>query len=296
MHSGTGVRFGKAMLAAGVLLWGAASGGAFADGGAVDASVADSQAFLDENQYTLNGIQRYEYIFGEDFCSIGGLDTTRDLTAQLNLEPGDRVLDVGSGMGGSAFYMAREYGAIVEGVDLSRNMVTSARNKAEQRNLSVSFNILDVTDADFPANSFDVIYSRDVIMHIEDKAALYKKLFKWLKPGGQLLVSDYCTGDGSWTDEFRDYVAARHYHLLTVEDYETMLQNVGFTQVRAENRTDIFEQSLTKELARIQDNKGEFLSLFTSKDYEDLTQGWQIKLERNRNGLQHWGVFHAIKP
>ena len=65
------------------------------------------QEFLDTNQYTRDGILGYEKIFGKHFISTGGPDTTKEFVKLLDLKPGQRVLDVGSGIGGSAFYMAK---------------------------------------------------------------------------------------------------------------------------------------------------------------------------------------------
>jgi len=84
------------------------------------------KAFLDENQYTEEGIRRYEFIFGTTFVSTGGQETTAEFVKSLNLEPGHRLLDVGCGIGGSAFHIARTYGTRVHGVDLSSNMVSMA--------------------------------------------------------------------------------------------------------------------------------------------------------------------------
>lgn len=57
--------------------------------------------FLDDGQYSRNGILRYERIFGETFVSTGGLDTTKEFTAMLDLKPGMKVIDIGCGIGGS---------------------------------------------------------------------------------------------------------------------------------------------------------------------------------------------------
>ena len=65
------------------------------------------QVWLDQNQYSRKGILRYEKIFGRTYVSVGGETTTKDFTAQLCLAPGMKVLDIGCGTGGSAFYMAR---------------------------------------------------------------------------------------------------------------------------------------------------------------------------------------------
>ena len=98
----------------------------------------------------------------------------------MDLKPGMRVLDIGCGTGGSAFYMARNFGVEVLGIDLSDNMLAVANeHKFEMSNdiqNLVTFRFLDATQAIFPAGSFDVVYSRDAIMHIAEKAPLYAKV------------------------------------------------------------------------------------------------------------------------
>merc|ERR1712218_646451 len=86
------------------------------------------QAWLDQNQYTRKGILRYEAIFGRTWVSVGGEATTRQFVAHLDLKPGMKVLDIGCGIGGSAFYMARNYMVDVNGIDLSSNMISIAED------------------------------------------------------------------------------------------------------------------------------------------------------------------------
>ncbi len=84
-------------------------------------SISELKNFLDTNQYTMNGILRYEWVFGRGFVSAGGRTTTDhcvDLMSLRKDQPGQRVLDVGCGIGGSAFYIAKNFGASVYGVDL----------------------------------------------------------------------------------------------------------------------------------------------------------------------------------
>merc|ERR1712176_1066618 len=101
-----------------------------------DYNSAEFQKFLDQQQYSRNGILRYEKIFGEDFVSTGGVTTTKDFCARLGLRPGDYVLDVGCGIGGSAFHMRNEYGAKVLGFDLSKNMIDIAQERLAKHKLS----------------------------------------------------------------------------------------------------------------------------------------------------------------
>src|SRR3954454_6357893 len=98
-------------------------------------SGAETAHSYDNNgQYSRTGILRYEKIFGDGYVSTGGPETTAYLCAKLGeaLRPGARVLDVGSGIGGAAFHLARTYGAVVTGIDLSPEMVGLARERAGQ--------------------------------------------------------------------------------------------------------------------------------------------------------------------
>lgn len=104
--------------------------------------------------------------------------------------------------GGSAFHMARLYSAKVHGIDLSKNMVSIATEyqrgmeESVRENVSfeslpiysleirkyfsfpkVSFEVSDITEQKFEPGSFDVIYSRDSILHIEDKKELFSNFF-----------------------------------------------------------------------------------------------------------------------
>ncbi|KAL8604014.1 hypothetical protein ACOMHN_039058 [Nucella lapillus] len=138
------------------------------------------QEFLDNQQYSENGILCYEKVFGKTFVSTGGLETTKEFVGLLKLQRGEKVLDVGGGIGGSAFYMAKEFGAEVVSIDLSSNMTQIGLERAQELGVGpeqVSFEITDATKRNFAPESFDVIYSRDTILHIEDKLSLFKNFF-----------------------------------------------------------------------------------------------------------------------
>lgn len=87
--------------------------------------------------------------------------------AKLELKPDQKVLDVGCGIGGGDFYMAENFDVEVVGIDLSVNMVSLALERAIGRKCSVEFEVADCTKKMYPDNSFDVIYSRDTILHIQ---------------------------------------------------------------------------------------------------------------------------------
>ncbi|CAL8357115.1 unnamed protein product [Merluccius merluccius] len=254
------------------------------------------QQFLDNRQYTRRGILRYEKMFGAGYVSTGGLTTTKEFVDLLNLKPGQKVLDVGCGIGGGNFYMAKTFGVEVLGLDLSENMVEIAMERAIDEKLPmVHFEVADATKRSFEEGSFDVIYSRDTILHIDDKLALFKRFHSWLRPGGQLLISDYCCGEKPWTPSFQEYIQQRGYILYTVKQYGEFIEEAGFCSVRAEDRTAQFIRVIQTELDRADAIKGEFIKEFSEEDYLAIVNGWSDKLQRCDTGDQRWGLFYATK-
>ena len=100
----------------------------------------------------------------------------------------------------------------------------------------------------------------------------------WLKPGGRVLISDYCCGNGEWNEEFKAYVAQRRYDLHTVAKYgqvsvisvvsvplfsirTQILEQAGFSGVKAVDRTDLFVEMLKAELVRINAGRKEFVKV-----------------------------------
>lgn len=259
------------------------------------------QAFLDGQQYTVAGIRHYEYIFGRTYVSTGGENTTKEFVAQLHLKEGDKVLDIGCGIGGSAFYMARTHKVDVHGIDLSANMISIANEYRKEMEDSVrknvTFEVSDITKKTFEPETFDVVYSRDSILHIRDKAQLFANCFKWLKPGGRLMISDYCHGDkDEHAVDFVTYVKERGYHLLSVKDYGNLLQQVGFVSVVADDRTGHFVDILKLELKGFNERKKGFLQQFEQHHFDYIVNGWEAKLVRCAAGDQAWGLFTAKKP
>lgn len=247
--------------------------------------------FLDSSQYLESSILQYESIYGEDFVSPGGRELARELIASLELAPGARVLDVGCGLGGSAFLMAADFGLRVDAIDLSRNMLTLAQRKLEANGLgdSVALRWGDCLELD-AVGCYDAVYSRDVFLHIADKHRLFERLYAALRPAGKLLFTDYCCGAPPWSDAFSAYVQDRAYTLHIPDEYAQLISAAGFESVVATDETARFVEILRKEAARI-----DTLPLDEASRAK-LGQSWQQKIERALAGEQRWGLFSADRP
>jgi len=262
-----------------------------------NAAASQAAPVYDNNgQYTRTGILRYEKIFGDGYISTGGHETTDHLVAKLGpaLKPGVRVLDVGSGIGGAAFHLAENHGARVTGIDLAPEMDAIAQERAAAHRTpdAVTFLLGDILSTEFP-EPFDVIWSRDALMHVHDKPALFSRLLSLLAPGGTLVVTDYARGTGPGSPEFQAYVKSTGYHLVDPASYGKLLEAAGFVDVEVEDATDKFIAIMKREAGRLASNPADFVGTFSEADLRYLIDRWAMKDGFCRAGDMKWGIYKA---
>ncbi|RFB79979.1 class I SAM-dependent methyltransferase [Methylovirgula sp. 4M-Z18] len=133
-----------------------------------------------------------QQLAGLDQFHTRGLAATVELAKLVGLTADTTVLDVGSGVGGPARFLAATYGCKVTGVDLSEPFVEAARYLTERTGQSgqVSFELASALELPFEAGSFDTVFLQHVAMNIPDRARLYREIRRVLKPRGKFATFD----------------------------------------------------------------------------------------------------------
>jgi len=131
-----------------------------------------------------------------DELHIRGREATAEVAEAAGIGPGQRVLDVGCGIGGPSRYLAAARGCEVTGLDLTQEFCDVATMLAERTGLTdrVSYRQGDALDMPFEDASFDVAWTQHAAMNIADKPRLYAEMRRVLKPGGCLAIYDILAG------------------------------------------------------------------------------------------------------
>ncbi len=182
---------------------------------------------MEENSPVKSGIRKYwdwrsrTYGLDQD-RSIQVADKWKSVMSELaETGHGRRALDIGTGTGQFAFYLA-EQGFEVDGVDISEKMIVWAREKALQANLKIDFKTGDAEHLDFEDNTFDVVVSRNLLWTLPDPARAIREWHRVLKPDGRIIVSD-----GFWQNQ-----TWKHLSMLLVKVFKGVFSKAGATSLR----------------------------------------------------------------
>ena len=192
--------------------------------GASDCCNAESSLYPADLLATLPG--------GESAISYG----CGDPITLASLQPGQTVLDLGSGAGLDCFFAAKKVGekGHVIGVDMTPEMIERARFSAKRLNLTnVEFRQGYLEDLPVDSNTVDVIISNCVINLSPDKSKVFGEAFRVLKPGGKLAVSDIVT-DGPLPESIKQSLSAWAGCVagaVEAEVYIGMMKSAGFTDI-----------------------------------------------------------------
>ncbi len=160
------------------------------------------------------------------------------LANQLDLKPGDHVLDAGCGIGGSSIWLAENYGVKVTGITISPTQVEQANKNAKRRGVDhlVSFKLEDYTNTSFGDETFDHVWGLESICYALKKSDFVKEAYRVLKKGGCFAVADGFANK-------RELTKAEWKHVLKVlngwsmpnmsmpSEFKSFMRDSGFTDI-----------------------------------------------------------------
>ena len=188
------------------------------------------------------GVRGVAEAFGYSAEELAGIPAEANMglscgnpTAMASLRPGEVVVDLGCGGGLDVFLAAKKVGPSGKaiGIDMTPAMIDRARRNAKGME-NVEFHLAEIDALPLPDAGVDCVISNCVINLAEDKAAVFREVFRVLKPGGRLAVSDIAL-KRPLPAELAESVAAHVGCIagaLPIPEFERLLKEAGFTGVR----------------------------------------------------------------
>lgn len=254
-----------------------------------------------ENEYFPNMVTMLELIWGDGYMAPGGPGNVAKLLQGIDTN-GKRILDIGCGIGGPVFEMARTHGATVVGIDLEAPLIERAQQDAIKHGLDdrCSFQTVEVGPLPFDDQSFDIVISSGAFTQIADKRGILGECFRVLRPGGYLSCYDWLKG--AYADYSEDMLywfklEGLSYAMETLQSYAELLREVGFTDIESEDATPWYRAKARAEYELIKgDLYARMVELLGQADADHFVENWRAMVIVIDKGEMRQGYSRGRRP
>ncbi|MFA5403048.1 MAG: methyltransferase domain-containing protein [Candidatus Omnitrophota bacterium] len=222
-----------------------------------------------------------------------GTDAIDEAIGSLKIDSGKKIIDIGSGIGGPARYLAEKTGCQVTALELQPDLNQIASSLTERCNLSGSVNHLCGDILEFPEKdgNFDAAVSWLSFLHIPDRAALLKKCCNILKPGGKIFIEDFCKRGEFDRQESRILSEdVQCPYLPTAGEYKNQLIENGFTKIELTDKTTCWNNFVKERMGKFIENRDRYAGIHGIEITEEMEDFYKKILQlfagNNLGGLR----------
>lgn len=216
-----------------------------------------------------------------------GTEAVDDAGMALGAAPGGHVIDIGSGLGGPARYMAEQTGVKVTALELQPDLNQVAASLTARCGLQadVSHMVGDVTAGDAPAQTFTGLMSMLCFLHIPDRSTLFRECAAALTSGAGMFIDDYYERE-PLTDHDRALLAEKVYcpYLPTREQYVADVEGAGFTAVQVVDKTSDWTAFVVDRLAKFRAGSADLSARYGDATVAELDDFYSAVVELFTSG------------
>lgn len=234
---------------------------------------------------------------------VAQIQLTERLADYADIRRGQSLLDIGCGMGGSSIHLARTRGVHCQGVTISPLQCRWARLSARLHRVhsQVSFRCADVEQAEFPAQSVDVVWSIECTEHLFDKPRFFQQAGKWIRPGGRVALCAWLAGSDIQADAIRRQLVLDVCEgffcpsLGTRADYVDWLSHAGFVVETNQDWTRHVMRTWEICRDRVRRSGVRWLARWIDRDTVLFLDRFETILQAYQTGAMEYGCFVARK-
>lgn len=242
------------------------------------------------------------YWNGDETVPRAQIQLMERLAERAGISRGATVLDIGCGLGGSAFWLARNFDCQVTGITISPVQATMASKKAKARGLSdrVRFQLSDANQWEPQPETFDMVWIMESSEHFPDKKRFFERCASALKPGGVLAVCAWLRRDGPMPENEQKLVATIAEAMLSasldsLSDYQKWMRDSGLTVTAAEDITSHVKRTWEFCSSLADRHAMKFLVRFTGAPTRRFVASFPLMKQAYACGAMAFGLFVAKK-
>lgn len=251
-------------------------------------------------EYHDETINVLELVWGTGYLAPGGSGNVDKMVEGLDLN-GKRVLDIGCGIGGPAFHLIQNHGAVVTCTDLEAPLIKRAQANADELGISdsISFQTVQIGPLSFPTDTFDLVFSSGAFTQTEDKETMFAEVIRVLKPGGWVSTYDWLKIPGPYSPLMLKWfeLEGLTYAMRTLDDYETLIVESGFLETSVRDASGWYRDVVQKEYQAL---KGPYFNQMISRigqeNADNFVENWRIMALICERGEMCQGYIRGRKP
>ncbi|MEX2573402.1 MAG: methyltransferase domain-containing protein [Balneolaceae bacterium] len=209
-----------------------------------------------------------------------------------------RIIDMGSGYGGAARYLAGRFGCSVVALNLSEVENDRARILNREQGLD---HLIDVVDGNFESipyddESFDVVWSQDAFLHSPAREQVIMEAARILKPGGEFVITDPMQSDDCPEGVLEPILNRIHLeNMASPGFYRKTASEYGLDEVDFDELTVHLKRHYSTVLRETEKHEDELKEKVTAQYLENMKKGLKHWVDGAENGYLSWGILHFRK-
>ena len=216
----------------------------------------------------------------------------------LPLGQDSNVIDLGAGFGGTARYLASNFGCNVTCVNVSEAQNALNREMNDESGLADKINVVhgSFEEVPQPDEFYDVAWSQDAILHSANRESVLDEVQRLLKPEGEFIFTDPMQSENCPPEVLQPILDRIHLETLgSVEFYKTNLENRGFAELDTIERLDDMRTHYARVEEELRERYDEICELSGTEYVENMLRGLGHWVDGADRGHLAWGIMHFQK-